>query len=191
VAFIGAAGTPLVAVFNQTWSFPTAENSMHPDIESGKAIAQIDPLYPDYFEPTLTIITFSIGLQILVELSTWVQAFLSTKLVLWLHPHIMTIYLTHGFVMWTWGAFIAVKMNDAGAPYWANLLVNLVTTYIMIFLLASVLTPLMEVPTQGALRIMDRWTMKEPMKKRPMTAPFSKALIMDRQEEDAEETREV
>jgi peptidoglycan/LPS O-acetylase OafA/YrhL len=103
----------------------------------------------------------------------------------------MTIYLTHGFVMWTWGAFIAVKMNDAGAPYWANLLVNLVTTYIMIFLLASVLTPLMEVPTQGALRIMDRWTMKEPIKKRPMTAPFSKALIMDRQEDNAEETREV
>lgn len=164
---------------------------MHPDIESGKTISQIDPLYPDYFEPTLTIITFSIGLQILVELSTWVQAFLSTPVVLWLHPHIMTIYLTHGFVMWTWGAFITVKMNDAGAPYWANLLVNLVTTYMMIFLLASVLTPLMEVPTQGALRIMDRWTMKEPMKKRPMTAPFSKALIMDRQEDDTEETREV
>jgi len=73
-----------------------------------------------------------------------VQKFLSLKVILLLHPHIMTIYLTHGFVMWTWGSWVAVALNDAGVPYWANLLVTLTTTYAMIFALASVLTPLIE-----------------------------------------------
>lgn len=179
-ALLLAAGAPLVAIFDQTWSFPTAENSIHPDFVTGQPIMEIDAAYPDYYEPTLAILVFSIGLQILVELSTWFQKFLSLKLVLWLHPHIMTIYLTHGFVMWTWGAWCALVLNGAGLPYWGNLLVTLVTTYSWIFLLASVLTPLLEFPTQALMRNIDRWTKEEPVPKRSTIAPFRKELVVNR-----------
>lgn len=36
----------------------------------------------------------------------------------------MTIYLIHGFVMWTWGAWVAIALNPAGVPYWVNLIIN-------------------------------------------------------------------
>ena len=88
-----AAGAPLISVFNQEWSFDTFENSMHPDFPTGKPIMNVKSVYPNYNEPTLTILLFSIGLQILVELSPLVQKFLSLKVILWLHPHIMTVYL--------------------------------------------------------------------------------------------------
>ncbi|KAI7231781.1 hypothetical protein KC330_g6247 [Hortaea werneckii] len=180
-AFIFAATAPLVAIFNQEWSFPTAENSIHPDFATGRPIMQVGAVYPDYNEPTLTILVFSIGLQILVELSTWFQKFLSLKVILWLHPHIMTIYLTHGFVMWTWGAWCALALNDANVPYWANLLITLITTYALLFLLATVLTPLMEFPTQALMRNIDRWTKDEPVPRRPTVAPFKKDLVENRQ----------
>ncbi|WPH03549.1 Glycosyl hydrolases family 16 [Acrodontium crateriforme] len=185
-AFICAAGSPLAAVFSSDWSFNTAENSIHPDLTTGRPIREIDPLYPNYNEPDLVTLTFSIGLQILVELSTSVQWFLSTKLVLLMHPHIMTIYLTHGFVMWTWGAFIAVQLNQWSVPYWANLLVTLVTTYGFIFGLASVLTPLIDFPTQALMRNIDRWMKDEPRKKRQSTAPFTKAIVIDRHKVESE-----
>lgn len=137
-------------------------------------------VYPGYQEPTLAILLFSIGLQVLVELSTWVQAFLSLKMFLFLNPMIFCIYLTHGFVMWTWGAWVAIACNDAGLPYWANLLITLVTTYAMIFLLAWILAPLLEFPTQAVMRRIDRWTKEDPKPKRATTAPFSKDLVLNR-----------
>jgi peptidoglycan/LPS O-acetylase OafA/YrhL len=129
-------------------------------------------VYPSYQEPTLAILLFSIGLQITVELSTWVQSFLSMRFFVFLNPMIFTIYLTHGFVMWTWGAWVSIACNGAGMPYWANLIVTLVTTYVMIFALAWVLTPLLE-------------TKEEPRAKRPTTAPFSKDIVLNRSGEES------
>lgn len=177
IALAGAMGAPLIAVFNQNWSFATAENDIHPDQGTGRPIGDIAHTYPNYNEPTLAILVFSIGLQIIIELSPAVQWVLSLRPILWMHPHIMTIYLTHGFVMWTWGAWVAVELGTAGVPYWANLLVTLVTCYILIFALAAVLSPLMEVPVQGVMRTLDRWTKHEPVPPRKTIAPFTKDLL--------------
>ncbi|KAK5126407.1 hypothetical protein LTR85_010643 [Meristemomyces frigidus] len=180
-AFVGATCAPLASVFAQDWTFDTFENSLHPDFATGKPIMEVKSVYPGYNEPTLTIIGFSIGLQILVELSPLVQKFLSMKMILWLHPHIMTVYLTHGFVMWTWGAWCAVALDTAGVPYWGVLLVTLITTYALIFALATVLTPAIEIPTQAMMRNLDRWTKDESIPKRRTTAPFNKDIVVNRQ----------
>lgn len=108
---------PTRPFFNHTWSFNTFENSIHPDHATGKPIMTLKPVYPGYEEPTLAILLFSVGLQIIVELSTWVQAFLSLKLFVFLNPMTFCIYLTHGFVMWTWGAWVSLACNAAHMPY--------------------------------------------------------------------------
>lgn len=180
VAVVITGGSCLVGAFNQQWSFDIAENGIHPDLDTGNPIMDVDPSYPGYEDPTLSQLLFAVGLQILVELSAWVQAFLSIKPILWLRPHVMTIYLTHGFIMWTWGAWVTIALNSAGVPYWANLIVNLCSTYTMIFLLATVLTPLLDIATQAAMKNIDRWTKEEPRPRRNTTAPFSKDLILNR-----------
>jgi hypothetical protein len=183
-ASICTLGATMASVFNQQWSFNTAENSIHPDQSTGKPIMVEGAVYPDYHIPTLAILLFSVGLQIVVELSTWVQAFLSLRFFVFLNPMIYCIYLTHGFVMWTWGAWVSLACNSAGMPYWANLLVTLVTTYVWILVLAWVLTPLLEFPTQALMRNIERWTKEEPRPKRPTTAPFSKDLVLNRKRKD-------
>jgi peptidoglycan/LPS O-acetylase OafA/YrhL len=185
VAIMCAGGATLFGVFNQRYSFIAAENSIHPDQTTGKPLMTEGIVYPDYFEPTLAILLFSVGLQTVVELSTWVQAFLSLRFFVFLNPMVYCIYLTHGFVMWTWGAWVCLACNSAGMPYWANLLVTLVTTYIMILLLAWILTPLLEFPTQALMRNIDRWTKEEPRPKRPTTAPFSKDIVLNRKDNES------
>lgn len=182
VASACALGSTLFGAFNQTYSVTTAENSIHPSPSTGAPISSTKSVYPNYQEPTLAILLFSIGLQIIVEHSTWVQAFLSLSIFVHLNPQTFCIYLTHGFVMWTWGAWVAVLCNDAGLPYWANLLVTFTTTFFWIFALAWILTPLLEFPTQALMRNIDRWTKEEPKPKRPTTAPFSKGLVLNRGE---------
>lgn len=180
-AFLGAAGAPLAAVFNDEFSFDTRENSIHPDFNSGLTINEaLGQTYPDYYFPTLTILAFSIGLQILVELSTWVQAFLSIKPILWLHPHIMTVYLFHGFIFWAFGSAVCVGLWQAGLPYWTCLLLTLVLSYAVLFLVASVLSPLIAVPTDASMRFLDRWIKEDPVPNIATITPYQKSLVLDR-----------
>ncbi|KXL49981.1 MAG: hypothetical protein FE78DRAFT_533602 [Acidomyces sp. 'richmondensis'] len=77
VAVAITGGSCLVGAFNQQWSFDTAENGIHPDLDTGKPIMDVNPSYPGYEEPTLSQLLVAVRLQILVELSVWVHALLS------------------------------------------------------------------------------------------------------------------
>ena len=91
--------TPLVLLFNSAfynWSFMSWDNAIHGDPFTGRPIFETIPsiwyAYPDYFAPTFAHLTFSLGLQTIVELSVWAQKALSIKLITFFHPHIMTLY---------------------------------------------------------------------------------------------------
>ena len=62
-ALLCALGATLFSVFNNKWSFNTAENSIHPDQLTGKPLRATEggAVYPSYQEPTLAILLFSIG----------------------------------------------------------------------------------------------------------------------------------
>lgn len=187
IAGICAGGSSLFGIFNPQWSFFIVENGIHPDVTTGKPIMNTnEPAYPDYTVPTLALLIFSIGLQTVVELSTWVQAFLSLKFFTFLNPMIYCIYLTHGFVFWTWGAWIALTCSSTGMPYYCTLLITMVTSYTLILLLAMCLSPLLEFPTQALMRNVERWATVEPQAKRPTTAPFSKDLVLNRKIKESE-----
>jgi hypothetical protein len=98
-AFLITGATPLVLLFNSNFfyfPFMSWENAIHPDPVTGKALIQtaidVVNLYPDYYNPSLAVLTFSLGMQVMVELSTWIQWCLSLPVVTFFHPHIMTIY---------------------------------------------------------------------------------------------------
>lgn len=91
--------TPLVLLFNSAfyhWSFMSWDNAIHPEAFTGRPLFETIPsvwyAYPEYFEPTFAHLTFSLGLQLIVELSVWAQKALSIKLITFFHPHIMTLY---------------------------------------------------------------------------------------------------
>lgn len=96
------AVTPLMLLFNsQIYDFPFMawENAIHPDLTTGRPIiSTVDSIweaYPPYYYPSAGILAFSVGLQMIVELSTWTQWVLSLKVITYFHPHIMTIYRKH------------------------------------------------------------------------------------------------
>ncbi|EME41040.1 hypothetical protein DOTSEDRAFT_56085 [Dothistroma septosporum NZE10] len=191
-AFLITMATPLVLLFNSaiySWSFMSWEAAIHPELTTARPVFETIPsiwyAYPDYYTPNLAILTFSVGLQIMVELSTWIQKALSIKIITFFHPHIMTIYLTHGFIFWSLGAYIAVALSGLSIPYWATLIVVAVSCYGVIFIVTIILTPLIDFATKGATKNIWRWATEEPVPHRQTTAPFSKELVLGRQADDA------
>lgn len=186
-----AGATPLVLLFNADifhFDFMGYENAIHPDPTTGRPILEASGVvYPDYNAPSLAVLVFSASLQVIVETSTCVQWFLSLRFFTMLHPHVMTIYLLHGFVFWSFGSWVAVTLVVAGLPYWAVLLLTALLCYTIILAAAFIISPMIEFATQSAMKNIWRWATEEPIPHRPTTAPFPKALIIDRGNQQEEQ----
>ncbi|KAJ4288512.1 hypothetical protein N0V90_011749 [Kalmusia sp. IMI 367209] len=142
---VGSPSIDLVGMWKANWNFNTLEFGIHPHQRTGHMVRDTtDYGYPAYYLPRLTALTFSIGFHLLVELSTVVQKFFSNRLLMWLFPHILTLYLIHGLVFWSLGSAICVHLAARNVPYWANMLVVAICTYTVIFGCLPLLTPILE-----------------------------------------------
>ena len=175
-------------------NYATYEYAIHPDINSGLAISQAGhATYPEYFLPRLNGIAFAVGFQAAVELSPLIQKVFSGRFLVFVFPHIFTIYLLHGFIFWSLGAWLCITLAVHGLPYWANLLVVAATCYATIALCLPFLTPVVE--TLGKNLTADIWMMarEEPVLKKPTLWPFEPRFLLDRYEteHDGKKTKDV
>lgn len=163
----------------------SVEKGWHPDPETGLPMAQTPRAgYPYYYDPRLNTLMFAGALQVIVEVSTWVQWFLSLPVFIWLFPHVMTIYLIHGFIFWSLGAWLCVKLNDIGLPYWANLLIVAVVCYAVLLLVSILITFATEMTAQAVCRNTWRWASEEPVMKIATLFPYPKDQFLNRIRDD-------
>ena len=172
-----ALGNDITAAWTG-FDFTTLEAGWHPSRPTGLFRVQDVPIaFPPYFYPKLNGLAFAVGAQLVVEWSRWVQRAIATPLFLRLFPHIFTIYLFHGFVFWSVGAWICVGLANWGVPYWANMLVTCVGSYAALFACLPLVTPVVE--ALGKTLTADIWraASERPPKKHPTLFPFAKDLF--------------
>ncbi|KAI5271070.1 hypothetical protein E4T47_05632 [Aureobasidium subglaciale] len=162
----------------------SSERNIHPDIYTGKKLGDtVRGGYPLYFEPRLNTTVFAVAMQLLVETSTWFQAFLSMKVWQPIFPHAFTIYLIHGFIWWTLGSYMVVMIASHGAPYWATLLATAIVCYFTLALTVIALSFMTETITAACCRNIARWAMEPKVPKQPTLEPFPRNLFLDRNKE--------
>jgi len=160
------------------YTFGTEEHGIHPEPESALPLKFTSSAgYPPYTEPKLNGLVFAVGSQYIVEISTWVQAVLSTKIFLWLFPHVFTIYLIHGLVWWSMGSLVCVFFAGQGLPYWLNMLLTALICYTTLFSILPIVTPVMEMLGKEITKGIWISASEEPPVRRPTSWPFSKEEI--------------
>jgi hypothetical protein len=163
------------------YTLMTRERNIHPNISTGAPQGEVESMYPAYFEPRLNTILFAGAVQMMTELSTSFQWFLSMKVWIVLFPHTFTIYLIHGFVFWSFGAWLCVTLASMEIlPYWAICLVLFVCCYTVIGLAAFCITPFSEGTALALCRNCWRWANEEPVPHRKTLEPFRKDLFLTR-----------
>lgn len=156
------------------WTFSTNERGIHPYVQSALPIGQTsDAGYPEYTEPKLNGLVFAVASQYIVELSTWVQAVLSTRVFLFLFPHVFTIYLIHGFVWWSIGSLVCVYFAGQGYAFWLNILLTALICYASLFACLPIVTPVMEMLGKEITKSIWISASEEPAPWRASTYPFS------------------
>ncbi|KAJ9193764.1 CAZyme family GH16 [Paecilomyces variotii] len=154
------------------------EYGWHPDTTTGLAIVQAGrSLYPDYYIPRLNALITTVSMQTIVEISPVVQRVLSVKVLQWVFPHIFTIYLIHGFIMWSAGSWAMVTLFSYGLPYWLCVLLTAIICYGMIFAVLPILTPPIELLGKNFTLTVWEHASQEPAPRKPTTYPFGRQLL--------------
>lgn len=178
-----ALAMPTMSMLEDRLGIPmlTPEHNIHPEPQSGEPFGRTSLAgYPKYFEPRLNTLVFASAIQFLLETSTWFQAFFSLRFWQPIFPHAYTIYLTHGFIWWTLGSFIVVKLGSMALPYWSVLLINAVCCYSCLALVVYALSPLTEMANAAACRNIQRWATVAPVPTRATLSPFPHDLFLGR-----------
>lgn len=143
---LGFAALGLDVIIQWTsMQYAAVEYGIHPDLITGLTIKEAGKVvYPEYFYPRINGIAFAVGIQAAVELSPVIQKLFSFKALVWVSPHTFTIYLIHGFVFWSLGSWLCIKLATHELPYWLNLSLVALCCYTVITLSLPLLTPVVE-----------------------------------------------
>ena len=190
--FLAACGNVVEYVASNTGiQFSTWEAGIHPEPTTGLPLVQVpdSPLagYPPYYVPKLNCIIFAFGLTSLVELSTNVQKILSMRIFIIIFPHIFTIYLIHGLVLWSLGSFVCVHLAAANVPYWANMLITAMCCYGTIFGCLPIVTPIIELLGKVITDQIWLFASRKPAVRRATLYPFPEDLIQEGNEDKNKE----
>ena len=154
-------------------NYVTSEYAIHPDVKSGLSISEAGTaIYPDYFVPRLNGLLFAAGLQAAVGLSPLIQKVFSVKVLVRIYPHILSIYLIHGFVFWSLGSWLCIRFAVHGLPYWVNVLIVATSCYAVIAISLPLLTPMLDSLGKTIAREIWDFASEEPVPRRPTLHPF-------------------
>ena len=105
-----------------------------------------------------------------------------------LSRHTLTIYLIHGVVFWSWGAWLTITLaGNVGLPYWAVVIVVAVTSYVFIGLSLPILTPVLGTLERNLTALIWHAAVTAPPTKRKTVFPFEPSLIKEYESRDPDE----
>ncbi|KAA8574809.1 hypothetical protein EYC84_004056 [Monilinia fructicola] len=128
--------------FNQwlNYSVISKETLIHPDPTTGLPATITNnsgyPGYPGYWIPHFNGLIFCAAIQCLASISPFIQSFLSAKHLMLIFPHVFSMYLFHGMIFWSLGAWVCITVNNV-LPYWAVLIVTAVVCYTALFFIIT------------------------------------------------------
>lgn len=93
-----------------------------------------------YTSPELFAFFFVIGFFLLCDLCTTFRTFFQLRFWSVFGRNAFSLYLLHGVIFWSWGAWLTIQLVALNVPYWAAVLVTFVTSYIMLGILCECFT---------------------------------------------------
>ncbi|RAL61801.1 hypothetical protein DID88_002864 [Monilinia fructigena] len=165
--------------FNQwlNYSVISKETLIHPDPTTGLPATITNnsgyPGYPGYWIPHFNGLIFCAAIQCLASISPFVQSFLSAKHLMLIFPHVFSMYLFHGMIFWSLGAWVCITVNHI-LPYWAVLIVTAVVCYTALFLSLPALSLIAWLCGKGVAGHIKRDSIEEPLRSRPTLVPFGR-----------------
>ena len=180
ISFVIAGPTLDLLTSRTEINYAAYEYGIHPNSTSGLPISHA--VSPVFFMPRLNGLVFALGLQATVDLSPAIQKIFSFKLLMLIFPHILTIYLLHGFIFWTLGSWLCVFLAVRSLTYSLNISIVALCSYTVLALTTPLVTPVLDCLGKTCTTDIWRQAREEPAPRHPTLYPFPKDLFLARNE---------
>ncbi|SJX64811.1 uncharacterized protein SRS1_15240 [Sporisorium reilianum f. sp. reilianum] len=120
--------------------FDNREHRIHPDWTTEAPHAWSDDSGISYTDPRISSWILSFSFFLLTDLSDLLRGFFRLRVWSYIGKNAFAVFLMHGVVWWTWSAWLCLTLLAAGVPYWATILVVVVTSYALLFAVAECFT---------------------------------------------------
>lgn len=112
------------------FDFARLEYDIHPDYTTANPqLWEQQNGGPYYTDPRFEDFLFVLGFFLLCDLCASFRKFFQLRIWSGLGRNAFSLYLLHGVIFWSWGAWITLRCLENGVPYWAAILVNFITSY--------------------------------------------------------------
>ena len=120
-------------------NFDQTEYRLHPDWQTSEPNAWVGKT-ESYTDPRVGSWVLVMAVFAITDLNNGFRAFFRLKIWSYLGKHAFAVFLCHGVVFWSWGAWLCLAMLKAGAPYWLTILVVFLTSYSLLMLFCEFFT---------------------------------------------------
>lgn len=120
--------------------FNTWEHGILPDLRTSLPRVWEGPVTETYNDPRFSLFAMVMGIFLLCDLC---QGFAGFFMLRWwgaIGRNAFSLYLLHGTIFWTWGAWLSMQLLVAGCPYWAAMTIVFLTSYFLLAIWCEVFT---------------------------------------------------
>ncbi|UZJ56719.1 hypothetical protein CBS101457_006039 [Exobasidium rhododendri] len=121
-------------------SFNSWEHGLLPDLTTSLPRVWEGRSGENYNDPRFSLFAMVVGIFVLCDLCKGFAGFFMLRWWGAIGRNAFSLYLLHGTIFWTWGAWLCLTLLNAGVPYWATITIVFLTSYGLLAIWCEVFT---------------------------------------------------
>ncbi len=133
------------------------EHGILPNLHTAQPRVWTGDIDLTYYDPRITIFCMVMGMYVLCDLCKQFSTFFLLRFWNFVGRNAFSLFLLHGTIFWTWGAFLTLQLLKVGVAYWVTITIVFFTSYFILFLLCEIFTRTIDAMGVTASKAVWRW----------------------------------
>lgn len=116
------------------------EHGILPDFTSAQPRVWVGDTTLEYWDPRFSLFCMVIGMFLLADLCQPFATFFMLRFWGAVGRNAFSLFLLHGTIFWSWGAFLCLQLLKANVPYWATVTIVFITSYAILAVMCELFT---------------------------------------------------
>lgn len=116
------------------------EHGILPDFTTAEPRVWVGDTLLSYWDPRFSLFCMVVGMFLLADLCAPFATFFMLRFWGAVGRNAFSLFLLHGTIFWSWGAWLCLQLLKVGTPYWATVTIVFITSYSILAVMCELFT---------------------------------------------------